>query len=63
MAKRLALREFAAQNDKALADPQGWVKDGRLKAKDEIIVGLENLPGALISLLHGENRGKRMVRV
>ncbi|HEX7943668.1 MAG TPA: NADP-dependent oxidoreductase, partial [Phenylobacterium sp.] len=66
--KRLTLRgfiflDFAAQNDRALADLRGWVKDGQLKVKEEIIDGLENLPGALIGLLHGENRGKRMVRV
>jgi NADPH-dependent curcumin reductase CurA len=66
--KRLTLRgfvvmDFADQNAKALADLQGWVKDGRLKVQEDIIDGLENLPGALIGLLHGENRGKRMVRV
>jgi NADPH-dependent curcumin reductase CurA len=31
--------------------------------QEDIIDGLENLPGALIGLLHGEDRGKRMVRV
>jgi hypothetical protein len=66
--KRLSLRgfivsDFADQNDKALADLQGWVADGRLKVQEDIIDGLENLPNALIGLLHGENRGKRMVRV
>jgi NADPH-dependent curcumin reductase CurA len=29
----------------------------------EVIDGLENTPAALIGLLAGENRGKRMVRV
>ncbi|WP_293901176.1 NADP-dependent oxidoreductase [Phenylobacterium sp.] len=66
--KRLTLRgfvvmDFAAQNNQALADLQGWVADGRLKVQEDIIDGLENLPSALIGLLGGENRGKRMVRV
>lgn len=66
--KRLTLRgfvvmDFADQNAKALADLQAWVNDGRLKVKEDIIDGLENLPAALIGLLNGENRGKRMVRV
>jgi len=66
--KRLTLRgfvvmDFADQNAKALADLQAWVKEGKLKVKEDIIDGLENLPNALIGLLHGENRGKRMVRV
>ena len=66
--KRLTLRgfvvmDFAAQNDKALADLRGWVTSGQLKVQEDIIDGLENLPSALIGLLGGENRGKRMVRV
>jgi NADPH-dependent curcumin reductase CurA len=46
-----------------LADLQSWVADGRLKVTEDIVDGLENLPAALIGLLAGENRGKRMVRV
>jgi len=66
--KRLTLRgfvvmDFAAQNEKALADLQGWVASGKLKVQEDVIDGLENLPGALIGLLAGENRGQRMVRV
>ncbi len=66
--KRLTLRgfvvmDFADQKDKALADLQGWVADGRLKVQEDILEGLESLPSALIGLLAGENRGKRMVRV
>jgi NADPH-dependent curcumin reductase CurA len=66
--KRLTLRgfvvmDFADQNEKALADLQGWVASGRLKVQEDIVEGLENLPSALIGLLAGENRGKRMVRI
>jgi NADPH-dependent curcumin reductase CurA len=34
-----------------------------LKVREDIINGLENTPKALIGLLAGENRGKRMIRV
>jgi NADPH-dependent curcumin reductase CurA len=66
--KRLTLRgfvvmDFAEQNDRALADLQSWVASGQLKVQEDVIDGLENLPKALIGLLAGENRGKRMVRV
>jgi len=66
--KRLTLRgfvvmDFADQNEAALADLQSWVAAGQLKVQEDIIDGLENLPQALIGLLAGENRGKRMVRV
>ncbi|TKW72215.1 MAG: NADP-dependent oxidoreductase, partial [Bradyrhizobium icense] len=50
-------------NAQALADLQGWVKSGKLKVQEDIINGLENTPAALIGLLAGLNRGKRMVRV
>ena len=66
--KRLTLRgfvvmDFADQNDKALADLQAWVASGQIKVQEDIIEGLESLPAALIGLLAGENRGKRMVRI
>ena len=37
--------------------------DGQIKVVEDIVEGLENAPGALIGLLAGDNRGKRMVRV
>ncbi len=40
-----------------------WVAEGKLKVQEDVIEGLENTPAALIGLLAGENRGKRMVRV
>ncbi|MBU1377928.1 MAG: NADP-dependent oxidoreductase [Alphaproteobacteria bacterium] len=66
--KRLTLTgfvvmDFADKNDKALADLQAWVASGQIKVQEDVIDGLENLPQALIGLLAGENRGKRMVRV
>jgi len=66
--KRLTLRgfvvmDFADRNEAALADLQSWVASGQLKVQEDVIDGLENLPQALIGLLAGENRGKRMVRV
>ncbi len=48
------------QAERALA---GWVAEGRLKVREDIIEGLENAPRALMGLLHGANIGKRMIRV
>src|SRR5215472_645414 len=66
--KRLVMQgfivtDFMAQRDKALADLQAWVDTGKLKVQEDVIDGLENTPKALIGLLAGENRGKRMVKV
>jgi NADPH-dependent curcumin reductase CurA len=55
--------DFMDQRDKALADLQAWVAAGKLKVQEDVIDGLENTPQALIGLLAGENRGKRMIRV
>jgi NADPH-dependent curcumin reductase CurA len=55
--------DFYAGKDAALAELHGWVESGRLQVVEDVIEGLENLPAALIGLLAGENRGKRMVKV
>ena len=55
--------DFYDQRDAALADLRQWVADSRIKVQEDVIDGLENTPAALIGLLAGENRGKRMVRV
>jgi NADPH-dependent curcumin reductase CurA len=55
--------DFFGERDRALADLQAWVQSGKLKVEEDVIDGLENTPQALIGLLAGENRGKRMVRV
>lgn len=55
--------DFNDRREKALADLQAWVAEGKIKVQEDVIDGLENLPSALIGLLAGENRGKRMVKV
>src|SRR5437016_865529 len=55
--------DFMKERDKALSDLQSWVSSGKLKVQEDIISGLENTPRALIGLLAGENRGKRMIKL
>src|SRR5206468_9142426 len=55
--------DFMGRRDEALKELQSWVSAGKLKVQEDIINGLENTPKALIGLLAGENRGKRMVKV
>jgi NADPH-dependent curcumin reductase CurA len=55
--------DFMTQRDRALKDLQAWVAAGKLKVHEDIIEGLESTPNALIGLLAGENRGKRMVKL
>jgi NADPH-dependent curcumin reductase CurA len=55
--------DYMRDSQRALGELQAWVKSGKLKVQEDIIDGLENTPRALIGLLAGENRGKRMIRL
>jgi NADPH-dependent curcumin reductase CurA len=66
--KRLKVEGFVVMDfydgrDAALAQLRAWVEAGQLKVQEDVVDGFENLPAALIGLLAGENRGKRMVKV
>ena len=41
----------------------GWIAEGRIHYREEIIDGLVNAPQAFIGLLRGENFGKRVIRL
>jgi hypothetical protein len=66
--KRLRVEGFVVMDlydgrDAALAQLRAWVESGQLRVQEDVIDGFEKLPAALIGLLAGENRGKRMVKV
>lgn len=42
---------------------EGWIREGKIKYREEILDGLETAPRGLIGLLRGENFGKRVIRV
>jgi NADPH-dependent curcumin reductase CurA len=56
-------REFSAQRSAFYKDMAGWIAEGRVKYKEDIVQGLENAPEALIGLLEGRNFGKLIVQV
>ena len=66
--KRLTMQgfivtDFYAERDRAIGELASWLAAGKLKVEEDVIDGLESAPRALIGLLAGENRGKRMVRL
>ncbi len=68
LTKRLNIRgfivsDFAARHADFLRDMAEWLKDGRIKYREDVVDGLEQAPQAFIGLLRGENFGKRLVRV
>jgi len=46
-----------------LDDCIGWLREGRLKYREDVVEGLDAAPAALIGLLDGRNFGKMLVRV
>ncbi len=40
-----------------------WIKEGKIKYKEDVVEGLENAPQAFIGLLQGKNFGKMLVKV
>jgi hypothetical protein len=40
-----------------------WVREGRLRYREDILDGLEACPDALAGLYRGENNGKRIIRL
>jgi NADPH-dependent curcumin reductase CurA len=68
LVKRLTFRgfivwDFAAQYPDFIRDMSGWLREGRVKYREDITDGLENAPRELIGLLKGENFGKKIIRV
>jgi NADPH-dependent curcumin reductase CurA len=68
LTKRLTIRgfivsDFAAQADAFERDVSAWVRDGKIKYKEDVVDGLENAPQAFLGLLQGKNFGKLLVRV
>ncbi|HYM69100.1 MAG TPA: NADP-dependent oxidoreductase [bacterium] len=68
LSKRLTVRGFiisdhAARRDDFLREVSAWVRDGRVKYREDVVEGLERAPDAFIGLLQGRNFGKLVVRV
>jgi NADPH-dependent curcumin reductase CurA len=49
-----------AEGAKAMA---GWLAEGKLKAREDIVEGLETFPETLLKLFRGENFGKLVIKV
>jgi NADPH-dependent curcumin reductase CurA len=41
----------------------GWLREGRLKSREDIAEGIENFPEVLLRLFKGENLGKLVLKV
>jgi NADPH:quinone reductase len=55
--------QFADRYPEGIAQMARWIKDGKLKYREQIVEGFENTPAAFIGMLKGENIGKMLVKV
>ena len=46
-----------------LARWQGWMAEGKLKSREDIVTGFETFPDTLLKLFSGENTGKLVLKV
>ncbi len=66
--KRLSVKgfivlDFDDRKKEAEDNIHQWIKEKKIKPVYDIIEGIENTPQALIGLLNGDNKGKRLVKL
>ena len=55
--------DYASRFHEAIAEMAGYLKDGRLKSREDIVEGFETFPEALQKLFRGENFGKLILKL
>lgn len=55
--------DYGHRYNEFFKEMSSWFADGRIKYREELVVGLEEAPNAFIGLLEGRNFGKLVVRV
>jgi NADPH-dependent curcumin reductase CurA len=62
-AQGFLVSDYADRFSEGLQGMTQWLRQGRLKYREDIVHGLENAPEAFIGMLHGRNLGKQLVQV
>lgn len=55
--------DYADRYPEALAALAGWMADGKLQSREQVVEGLETFPDRLGMLFRGENTGKLVLKV
>jgi NADPH-dependent curcumin reductase len=55
--------DYADRYHLAVAEMAGYLKDGKMKSKEDVVVGLDKFPEALLMLFEGKNFGKLVLQV
>ncbi|HEV8482951.1 MAG TPA: NADP-dependent oxidoreductase [Blastocatellia bacterium] len=62
-AEGFLVSQFANRFEEGLKQMAAWLREGKLKYREDIEDGLENAPRAFIAMLKGRNVGKQLVKV
>jgi NADPH-dependent curcumin reductase CurA len=55
--------DYQQRYEEAITRLAGWVRQGRIRYREDIADGIEHCPGAIAELYRGENLGKRLIRL
>jgi NADPH-dependent curcumin reductase CurA len=55
--------DFKPRYPEAIAALAQWVREGRIRYREDILEGIEHAPGSIAGLYRGENLGKRLIRI
>jgi hypothetical protein len=55
--------DYADRFPAAVAELAGYLKDGRIKSKEDVVSGLDTFPEALVKLFTGQNFGKLILQI
>ncbi len=59
----LLIFDYAHRYDEAVSRLAQWVREGKLRYREDIADGIEHCPDAIAELYRGENLGKKLIRL
>ena len=62
--KGMVVFDYAKDYPKAAVEMGGWLKEGRLISREDVVDGsIDDFPDTLLKLFRGENTGKLILRI
>jgi len=55
--------DYAERYPQAIAEMAAYLKDGRMKGREDVVAGIDTFPETLLKLFRGENFGKLVLQV
>jgi NADPH-dependent curcumin reductase CurA len=62
-AEGFLVTQFSDRYEEGYRQLGTWLRQNRIRYREDIVEGLQNAPSAFIGMMEGENMGKRLVRI